>query len=75
MGSAASTLAAPYQSLTTMAHGADQDPAHQTQGRGLALPSHAVDTREVAREVHEVCVIPWQGDQAILPLRLMKIYC
>ena len=58
VSSAAPALATLYQSLAAMALGADQSSAHQTQGRGLALPGHTVDTGEVARQVHEVSVVP-----------------
>ena len=62
-----------YDCLAAVALGADHQPAHQAQGRGLALPGHAVLAAEVGREVHQISVVVRQRDQTPPPLGLNKI--
>ena len=67
MTGAAATLVSRDGGLTAVAVAAHQGPAHQAQHGRLALPRHGVATPEVGREVHQICVVPGQRDQASSP--------
>ena len=64
---AASTLVSGDGRLAAVAVAADQRPAHQAQHGGLALPRHRVAASEAGREVHQICVVSGQRNEASLP--------
>ena len=66
--SAAPALEGGNGGLAAVAVAADDGPAHQAQHGGLALSCHGVAAREVGRQVHQVRVVPGEGDEAAPPV-------
>ena len=67
---AASTLVSGDGGLTAVAVAADQGPAHQAQHGRLALPRHGVAAPEAGRQVHQICVVSGERDEASSPARV-----
>ena len=70
MTGAASALVGRDGCLAAVAVAADQGPAHQAQHGRLALPRHRVAASEAGRQVHQICVVSGERDEASSPARV-----